>query len=52
MVRRDEENGANVYWFVNSTTIHGEVAAGTPEPFSYCEIDEQLSMDACPVVIG
>lgn len=52
MIKSDEDNGANVLWFARDTTIHGEAAPGTPQPFSYCEIDEQFTMDACPTVIG
>ncbi|HTD97996.1 MAG TPA: hypothetical protein VK668_01865 [Mucilaginibacter sp.] len=52
MIKSGEDNDANVLWFARDTTIHGEAAPGTPQPFSYCEIDEQFTMDACPVVIG
>lgn len=52
MIKSGEDNDANVLWFARDTTIHGDAAPGTPQPFSYCEIDEQFTMDACPVVIG
>lgn len=51
MVNGEEDNGANVFWWARTTTIHGEAAPGTPQPFSYCEIDEQFTMDACERVI-
>lgn len=54
MIKSGEDNSANVLWWVNSTTVHGEAAPGTPQPFCYCEIDEQFQMDSCqrpPVVI-
>lgn len=57
MQQREFDDNANVLWWENSTAAHGRIADGTPQPFSYCDIDEQLTdgMDACPrapVVIG
>ena len=50
MQRREFDDNANVLWWERSTATHGRIADGTPQPFSYCEIDEQLPdfMDACP----
>jgi hypothetical protein len=47
MVQLEEDNKANCLWWVHSTQIHGTITAGTHQPFSYCDIDEQLTMDAC-----
>lgn len=49
MQRREEDGGANVIWWQSSTDLHGRVRDGLSEPFSYCEIDEELPMDGCPV---
>lgn len=46
--QREHDDGANVIWWESSTSLHGHVADGTPQPFSYCEIDDQLANDACP----
>lgn len=48
MVQLEEDSNANCLWWVHGTQVHGTIAAGTPQPFSYCEIDEQLLVDACP----
>jgi hypothetical protein len=48
MEQRDYDNKANVLWWAQSTSLHGRVLDGTPQPFSYCEIDEQLMVDGCP----
>jgi hypothetical protein len=47
MEQRDYDNKANVFWWVQSTSLHGRVVDSTPQPFSYCEIDEQLMVDGC-----
>jgi len=52
MVQLEEDNKANCLWWVHSTQIHGEIADGTHQPFSYCDIDEQFTMDACARVDG
>lgn len=49
MQRREEDDGANVMWWVSSSDLHGQVRDGLAEPFSYCEIDEELAMDGCLV---
>jgi len=46
IVQLEEDNKANCLWWVQSTQIHGAINAGTL-PFSYCDIDEQLALDAC-----
>jgi hypothetical protein len=48
MEQLEQDNKANCLWWVHGTQIHGMIAAGTHQPFSYCDIDEQLAMDACP----
>jgi hypothetical protein len=48
MEQRDEDNKANVLWWTHSTSFHGRASDSTPQPFSYCEIDDQLTDDACP----
>jgi hypothetical protein len=48
MEQLEQDNKANCLWWVQGTQIHGMIAAGTHQPFSYCDIDEQLAMDACP----
>lgn len=49
MLRRAEDDGANVYWWSTSAALHGRATDGTSRPYSYCEIDEQLADDGCPV---
>lgn len=44
-----DDDGARVYWFVTMTTLHGRSAAAPP--FSHRDPDDNLLMDACPVVI-
>ncbi len=48
MAQLEEDNKANCLWWVHNTQVHGMIADGTHQPFSYCDIDEQLAMDACP----
>ena len=49
---RDYDEGANVMYFVITSSLSGKASDGTPSnPFSYCEIDEEFSMDGCPVII-
>ena len=52
MEQLEEDNKANCLWWVHSTQIHGMIVAGTHQPFSYCDIDEQLAMDAYPTPGG
>jgi hypothetical protein len=47
MVRREEDSGANVLWWVASSALHGRLVTTTA--FSYREVDDQLDVDACPV---
>jgi hypothetical protein len=49
MKRREHDNGANVFWWTSSTSLHGRARDGLPSPFSYCEIDEELAIDSCPI---
>lgn len=42
------DNNANILWWVTLTQPHGDILPGTQQPYSYCDIDEQLMMDACP----
>jgi len=48
MEQLEQDNKANCLWWVHQTQIHGPINAGTPVPFSYCDIDAQFTMDACP----
>jgi hypothetical protein len=45
--KREHDLGANVIWWESSTSLHGHVTDGTPQPFSHCDIDEQLATDSC-----
>jgi hypothetical protein len=49
MIKNGEDNNANVLWFVHDTQIHGKIADGTHQPYSYCDIDDQFpdGMDGC-----
>ena len=49
MQRREEDDGANVIWWVSGSDLHGRARDGLAQPFSYCDIDEELTMDGCPV---
>jgi len=48
MERRGYDNGANVLYWVDSAQFHG--VSMSPQPFSYCEINDELSMDGCNVL--
>ncbi len=49
MLRREEDEGANVMWWVNSSSLSGRMpATALSNPFSYCEVDDVFTMDACP----
>lgn len=50
MERRDYDDGANVIYWASSAGLHG--MSMSPEPFSYCEIDDELAPDGCPTVQG
>ncbi|MBS0447626.1 MAG: hypothetical protein JSR59_16915 [Proteobacteria bacterium] len=43
-----DDDGARVYWFVTSTTLHGR--SGALSPFSHRDPDDNLPVDACPAV--
>jgi hypothetical protein len=45
MVRREYDESANVLYFARQADFHGMSAS--PQPFSYCEIDDELAMDGC-----
>lgn len=48
--RRDYDDGAWVMWWSHQVTMHGKATADiASNPFSYCEIDDQLPMDSCPL---
>jgi hypothetical protein len=49
MQRREHDDGANVMWWARSTSLHGRASDGLPRPFSYCEVNDELTGDACPV---
>ncbi len=52
MLMLDNDEGANVLWWVKSTSPCGKVPDSTPNnPFSYCEIDDIFEMDECPNLI-
>lgn len=49
MLKREEDEGANVLYWVTSSSLSGEMPATAPSnPFSYCEVDDVFTMDACP----
>jgi len=45
MRRRDDDNGANVLYWVSEAVPHGQSVS--PLPFSYCEINDELPTDSC-----
>jgi hypothetical protein len=48
MQRREQDNGANVLWWVSRTAFNGQAPSGDPsDPYSYCELDEHYSPDGC-----
>jgi hypothetical protein len=48
--RREYDDAAWVLWWSSGVTMHGHVTADIPSsPFSYCDIDEQLPADSCPL---
>jgi hypothetical protein len=49
---REYDEGANVIWWVTSSSLSGRAPDSIPNnPFSYCDINDIFSMDACPTVI-
>ncbi len=36
--------GWNIFWFVNETAVHGDASTEINNPYSYCEIDEELAL--------
>lgn len=47
MVKREFDENANVFWWVNSSSLSGTAPTSIPNnPFSYCEIDDVFSMDS------
>jgi hypothetical protein len=52
MLRRDYDEGANVFWWVKTSSLSGSMTENTPNnPYSYCEIDDIFSTDECPIII-
>ncbi len=53
MLRRSHDNGANVLWWVESSSLSGRVSDSVPNnPFSYCDINDEFTNDAClPIVL-
>lgn len=45
--RREHDNNANTFWWVSRTSLHGHASANIPHPFSYCEVDDEFTEDAC-----
>ena len=43
--RREHDEGANVIYWASSAQFHG--TSVSPEPFSYCEINDELAVDGC-----
>lgn len=49
MVKREFDENANVLWWASSSALSGTTPTSIPSsPFSYCEIDDVFTMDACP----
>lgn len=49
MQRREHDSAANVMWWSHSAQFHGD--SMSPQPFSYCDIDDELTMDGCPAPV-
>lgn len=48
MLPREHDHGANVFWWVESSLLSGQVSDSVPnDPYSYCEINDEFSMDGC-----
>lgn len=45
MVRREHDQAANVLYFATSADFHG--MSTSPQPFTYCDINDELEMDGC-----
>jgi hypothetical protein len=43
--RREHDEGANVIYWASSAQFHG--TSVSPQPFSYCEINDELAVDGC-----
>lgn len=44
---RNNDDGANVFWWVATTVLHGKVSADTTQPYTHCDVEDQLPTDAC-----
>jgi hypothetical protein len=52
MVRREEDEGANVIWWVSTSSLSGRMPDSVASnPFSYCDVDDVFTMDSCPRVV-
>ena len=50
LMTRGFDEGANVMYWVESSSLSGRASDSMPNnPFSYCELDDEFTMDACPV---
>jgi hypothetical protein len=48
MLPREHDNGANVIWWVENSMVSGRLSGSAPNnPYSYCEIDDEFTMDGC-----
>lgn len=47
MEPRNHDEGANVFWWVGTTVLHGKVSADTTQPYTHCDVEDQLPTDAC-----
>jgi hypothetical protein len=45
--RRDNDDGARVMYWADNASLHG--TSISPQPYSYCEINDELAQDACNV---
>lgn len=48
---RDEDEHANVFWWVSMTNPHGIISSSLTLPYSYCELEEELPEDTCNVIV-
>lgn len=52
IVARGYDEGANTIYWVDASSLSGVAPDTIPnDPFSYCEINDIFTMDACPVII-
>lgn len=46
---REHDENAGVLWWVSQTDLHGRISDGASRPFTYCDVDDELTSESCPL---